>query len=354
MIIFSLGLILSHYTSGVIFFFIVAFGYLAGNMERTYKQTSRIEIQKSFLALILVVIFLWYVQICETRFDQGAVYATKNVIENFGNFFVEETRPEGTLQIMGIGIRSLGDSIYSFSHYLISLLIALGTCFILYENVRGTEKKWVSNELTSAHLGMVAGAVIVLTSMVLLPHLSNVYTLDRMWSQAMILLSLSYIFGGVMLAGRKESRKALIFILIMTLFLYANNSYLIYQFLGEQRSLVLNSVGPDFAHFYVHDPEIAGALWLANMTKNESLVYSDASGGVRLSYGNLRDRWNTVTFFRLNKPLDKGNYLYLNYVNVILNIVYMGNNYVPLGDYSHLFAKSKKTYDNGNAIVFFD
>jgi uncharacterized membrane protein len=349
-IIFMVALVVSHYSTAYIFFAILTVSFIASYLGKGINKSKTNEISLIFLALTIAFIFVWYAQVSTTNFENG-VLAVKSIFTNLGDFFLVESRQEGTLRVMGIGVKSLGDSLYSFSHYLVSVIIAIGILALVYSAINGSKLSIILHDPEKEFLAMMVAAAFILASIVFLPYLSREYTSDRLWTEAMVLLSFPFVVG-FFAAGKERHIWLRLLLLAILLFHFANTNYLFYQATGEQHSLVLNSAGINFAHFFVHDSEIASSKWLAKKIKSESLVYSDFDGGQRLYFGPVASSWKGKTFFLYQPAFSKDDYIYLDYNNVILGTVFTGRESLPIKDFNNVLIIRQKIFDNGGSQIY--
>jgi uncharacterized membrane protein len=294
-IIFMAALVVSHYSTAYIFFALLFGGFIAGYLGIN-RIPGRADVISVGLVLIsIILIFVWYAQVSDVNFKDG-VRVVESLLRSMGSFFIEETRHQGTLKVMGVGAKSIGDLLFSASHYLVALIIATGLTCLIYARAKGVRLRVLSRELENEHLGMLILSAAILVVMMLMPFLSREYTADRLWTQAMVLLSLPFILG---LCGIAANRRKVLNLLLLAvlLFHFANANYLVYQATGESRSLIFNSFGPEYAHFFVHDTEIKSSKWLAKEMRPDSKVYSDFDGAQRLYFGPVKAGWNSITFF---------------------------------------------------------
>lgn len=350
LITFMAALVVSHYGTAYVFFAILMGGFIAGYLEKNHPAFRPYLISGKQVLFSGIFIFIWYAQISDVSFTKG-VLVVKDVLFGMGNFFIAETRHQGTLKVMGIGARSSGDFLFSISHYLIALIIALGIIWLLYARIKGIRSGVLLSELEIQHLGMLVMSAAILMAMILMPYLSQDYTADRLWTQVMVLLSLPFVIGlSSVLRNRRNALNLLL--LAVILFHFSNANYLPYQMIGEPRSLVLNSAGPDYGHFFVHDTEIESSRWLSDRKEQGAKVYSDFDGGQHLSLGHVEANWSSITFFLYEPHIKKIDYIYLGYSNVVLDRVFTGYEYLSRELLSDLFVDKAKIYDNGDSQIY--
>ena len=341
----------SHYATAIIFLIILAGVYLGRRVP--LKSLSRYEriVEGSLPVLYFAMIFFWYGQVTGSAFTQG-VDVFQTVFRNLGRFFLLESRHEGTMHVMGAGVSSVPDMIYSVSYYVIAIIIAIGVLSLTYSMISNRKSRRILSRKPSPNLTvMMMVCSGLLAAMILLPRLSTEYTMDRLWTQMIIILSGAFVVGCAFLSLGRQ-RVAIILVATILVFHFFAASFVIHQAYGVHKSMVFNSDGPDYSHFYVRTEEVNGAEWLGrNMNRNLS-VFTDFDTGARVAaYGNVSRDWFTMTFFDRNDSLEN-NYLFLGYYEVVLGQVYTGETFVDLEHYRERFDATNKVFDNGGVEIF--
>jgi len=349
-LIFIAALIVSHYSTAYIFFMLLLGGFVAGYLGKNRLQERGYVISLGLVLISVILIFIWYAQVSDANFKEG-VRVVECLLRSMGSFFIEESRHQGTLKVMGVGAKSIGDILFSASHYLVALIIATGLTCLIYTRAKGIRLKVLSEELENEHLGMLILSAAILAAMILMPVLSREYTADRLWTQAMVLLSLPFILGICAIAGNRRKTLNLLLLTVL-LFHLANSNYLVYQATGESRSLVFNSFGPEYAHFFVHETEILSSKWMVKEMRPDSQVYSDFDGAQRFYSGPVKIGWNGITFFMYRPPIGLNDYVYLGYNNVVLDKIYTGFETISTKSVKNLLINESEIYDNGGSRVY--
>lgn len=349
-IIFAASIVVSHYSTSYIFVAAIAGSFLFA-LAITNRTTKNCFIRSGIIFISMIMIFVWYAQVSDLNFT-NCVFAIKSMFLSLGNSFMVESRHEGTLKVMGVGAKSICDILFSVSHYIASIMIGLGILYLLHTILnRVVIRDAIFHQLDTEYLGMQLVGFLMLVAIIVVPNLSQIYTADRLWTQSMIVLSFPFVIGFCAIFRNHRNILNLALVLVL-LFYFANANYLVYQINGEPRSLILNSHGQDYAHFFVRSSEITSVKWLSKEMKQGSIVYSDFDNGKRLSFGPKGSNWHSITFFQYKNKIDDNNYLYLSYSNIISGNIFTGINYAPIRDYKELFDCENKIYDNGNSQIY--
>lgn len=343
------SVIISHYTTTFIFLTILFGVYLGSLLPFRWMPNSERILRKSIPVLGFVLMFFWYGQMTGPAFTKG-VKSFQIVFENFGRFLLLESRHEGTVHVMGVGANSIPDVLYSIDHYVMAVIIAIGVLGLarLVISKRGRLKDFVRSPNSNLLLMMIICSAFV-AAMILLPFASSSYTMDRLWTQMLVLLSGAFVIGCILVA---RNRRTLAVSLVGALLIiqFVTGTYLVYQAFGIHKSMVFNPDGQEYAQFYVHDEEIAGAQWLGHTMDRELQVFTDFEGTRRLTFGNVPGGWSSKTFFRSNRSAD-GNYVYLGYYNVVNGEISTGTEFISISHFHSLFQVSSKIYDNGGCVI---
>ena len=345
-VIFMFSVIVSHYSTSYIFFFIML-GVFAGMKLLTKKQSLKKAISLTLMLLFFASIFFWYSQVTEAPFSAGIHFFGKT-FENLGNFFVEELRAETAQMVIGRGIPMDVPHIMEFIlTYITFIFIAIGVLSVTKKH----KETSLSTKFEIEYLSMmwICGMILALT--VALPFVSTGYGMTRLYSQLLVILALAFVIGGVAIS--KYSRiPAYIIILIVLIPYFMSITGVTYQIAGIPNAISLNSDGDSYDSLYVHDQESYAANWLKDNNKQNLKVYTDYAGSMRLkSQGKIQSP--DGRFYENNKTINEG-YIYLRYQNVVDGEILKSTwkDVHNLTEYSHLFAGKSKIYNNGGSEVY--
>lgn len=345
------SVMISHYTTTFIFLIILTW-ILVGTLvlPRRIPRHARV-VSKTLPVLYFAMMFFWYGQLTGSAFS-NAIVAFDVAIRNLGSFFLFESRDEGTLHTMGFGASSAPDLLYSLDLYLVSAIIGIGVLYLAWLMLSKKRSLGEFSEALSPSLVLMMGiSSILLVSMIILPHVSSEYTMDRLWTQMLVVLSGAFVVGCFFLS-RSKKRRAVVLVTTVLVANFFTAGYLVYQGYGVHKSMIINSDGPEYSYFYIHAGEIAGATWLkAHM--NESLtVFTDFDTSARVAvYGDINISWSARNFFSDGSALRNG-YLFLGYYELVKGQVYTGVKFNNTANYRGLFESGDRIYDNGYTEIY--
>jgi len=350
LIIFTFGIVVSHYTTAYIFF-ILEFSILLARQIKKFKT----NITPIMVTLFFALIFFWYSQVTESSFND-VVRVIENTFINLINFFDVEARDESVLIVLGGGIRTIPEMIEIYTYDVTFAFIGIG---VLYSAIK------CRNEFDDEYLAMMLASLTVLGLFVMLPYINHQYGNARLFIQLAVLLSLAFVIGGKFIGKRfrlKHAALILIPLLILQLF---NVTFVTDQAFGVPKSMDLNREGDRYNEFYIHDQEVAAARWLVKHNEDSVNIYSDDFGVKRVYWGYLDDRKARGITIKLSetKKVNHG-YIYLRYENVINKKFYFRRYGEKVGErsriiskylkeFSYLFNKAEKIYDNAYSEIYY-
>ena len=401
-IIFIASCIVSHYSTTYIFFFIVLGSFL-GLEILSKKYTFKRVISLTIVLLFFAFIFFWYSQVTETAFNAGVGFI-ENTLTNLNEFFILESRGAGEA-LLGGGIMQKGipQKIEFIFTWITLAFIAIGVLTMIKKykemvTIPGVElnhskPNFLKNKFKIEYLVLVLACSALLVIMIALPFVAQGYSMMRLHSQVLVILSICFVMGGItilknfpfikkaLLKKQKEGKKddiwkgkedasqkpfrksidrenasevwACLVILLVLIPYFLCVTGVTYQIFGVPRAITLNSEEKQYDLIYVHDQESYGAKWLKVHSEDKSRVYTDFWGSFRLisqaSFSpKLIDR-NSL----LERKKIKG-YIYLRYDNVVngkLAARGVTETY-NVTEYDDVFIERNKIYNNGGAEVY--
>ena len=390
-IIFMLSVVVSHYSTAYIFFFIML-GTFAGVEILSKKYTFKRVISLTLVILFFAFIFFWYSQVTETAFKSGVGFVEKTFL-NLNKFFIEEMREPLFGKLVG---QELVYPILSRANLAVTwctfIFIGIGvlTMLIRYKemvvvsNINLKKPDFLKTKFEMEYLMMALVCSGLLVVMVALPFVSVGYGIQRLYSLMMVILSVCFIIGGMTLSKnlsfikkalpkkpilRKKSftkrshylrnnggsdsqvwAYLIILLLLTPYFLFQTDA--MYQVFGAQVSVNLNSEGKAYNREYVHDSESCAAKWLKEYKEAKLRIYTDHFGAFRLvSQGPLPYKKIDERSFPMHKKLKEG-YIYLYYTNVVENKMVVERVDYNMSEYSDTLIGKSKIYDNNCAEIY--
>lgn len=319
-IIFTVSMIISHYTTTYIFVFLICFTWL-GELILRLSRRSNLGNQyppyfgsSNFLALVFALLFLffWYGIVAPAPLQEGIIFFMRS-LSNIKSILLSVGQSDSGVAVLGVGLR--GREFPLWMHVIVSwfftVFIGIGVLWVLWSLIRRKESEEFVN-FQSTQLLMALGCLVTLVISVLLPYAMQRYDMTRVYFMTMVLLVVFFIIGGR--AIEKWLRcKNYVLILIVGLTFYLCNTGTLYQFFNIPRSIFLNTGGSDYNDMYIYEQEIQAGKWLAMYRDADLPICTDHLGDCRLiSQANLGDA-NAYTLFNYRSQIS--GYLYLRNFN---------------------------------------
>jgi len=359
-VIFMASTLLSHYSTTYIFLFMLISVYLIGLPLRKYQQFKSITIVS--ISLFFSMIFLWYSQITESPFN-SVIWFIEYTFKELPKFFVEESRSYEMNLLTGGGFR---ESYLSAIHYVLIYVTfaftgvgVLGTMikrkdmlFIAWP--RKSESGFLQTKFEMDYFFTAVASIGIQMATLVLPYVSEGYDITRLYSQTLVLLSVFFIIGGIVLSKYFFKLNPRWLILLLLILYAAFTTGATYEVAGVHKQAYLSSEAVTYSFENIDDQESSAAKWLKERIGSKSQIYTaDAYGSQALiSQGkfspSLIDRYS----FYYRRQI-KG-CLYLSYNNA--NGKFMSTGWVSelcdISDYSDTFISKNMIYNNGGGVVY--
>lgn len=375
-IIFTIGIIVSHYSSGYVFFFImlssviiiqcikfiIKIKKLNTSNETNSSLFNKTEfISVGLLILSFVIMFVWYSQITGTAFDSGINYLVKT-LGRLNDFFIMESRDPTIYQAMGSTLSNapLIRYINFFTSWASIGFIAVGilTALISMLNFKMLKRKLKLNSSSMINLdflGLSISSFVIMVAAVILPFVLVFYSLPRLYYFLIVILSIFFILGGKIIAKNLKVKKPYILILVILIPILLSNIGITPQFFGAPNSILLNPSDNINNTYYVYDSEAYGAAWIGNYRDLNNKFYTDSRAAARIVSIGLIPRENIIEISKYGYS----GYTYLSYYNIKQGELYFWK-YTTIGDtydikeYSDIFDQKNRVYDSGNSEILFN
>ena len=414
LIVFIFSVVVSHYSTAYIFFFVIV-GTFIGTEILLKKYTFKKVISLTFTLIFFALIFFWYSQVTETAFNAGVAFV-ENTLVNLNEFFLEESRSEQLKPLVGQG---LAYPILSKANLVVTwctfILIGIGVVtiakrykeMIAISNIKHKNPDFLKTKFEMEYLVMALTCAGLLVIMVAIPYVSVGYGLQRLYSLVIVILSVCFVIGGITLShflskertcAKKEtlfakqkaftekcyhssfgkaflSKKRFVLkekqesltknatqnpqvraYLIILLILIPYSMFVtgaMYQIFGAPVASTLNSEIEACDLESIHDSESYAAKWLAGNIKKRDMI-SVTDGYARhglISQGKIpKTLVNTWMFSKHKKQ--EGWYIYLSYYNVVKGKLMVGGMPCNMTEYSDMFTGESKIYDNNCAEIY--
>jgi uncharacterized membrane protein len=345
-LIFSFGLVTSHYAIAVIFLLFIFFAVVS---LIVLKRPSR-KITVSMIVLFFAVMFTWYI------FTSAQAY-TFNSFLQFGNmvyghlsdFFNPASRGQTVLTGLGLAQSpSLWSTISRIFAYLTEALIVVG--FIGWASERARRKIRIENE----YFILTFAAIVLLALVILVPDLANTLDMTRFYHILLFFLAPLCVMGAafiVRLLSKREKEFAVVALMLIVLvpfFLFQTE--FVFEVTGSDSwSIPLSGYRMNalllYGHFgYTDAYSVNGAQWLSrNVDVNNSRLYADdsAASNVLTIYGMIYSGY--VSGLSNTTIVANNGVVYLSTLNVVAGVI-------PSGGLSWNTSQLSSTFDNLNMV----
>ncbi|CAD6491634.1 MAG: hypothetical protein FFODKBPE_00177 [Candidatus Argoarchaeum ethanivorans] len=356
-IVFLLSTVVSHYSTTYVFFFIMLEVFIG--MEILSKRyTFKKLISLTLVILFFAFIFFWYSQVTETAFNAGVGFI-ENTLSNLNKFFIGELREEQFKQLAG---KELAYPILSKANWVVTwctfILIGIGVLTMLrrykemvsVSNIKHKKPDFLKTKFDMEYLVMTLACAGLLVIMVALPFVSIGYEIHRLYSLVIVILSVCFVMGGIVLAKYTKIKPYLIILLILIPYSMFVTSAM-YQIFGAD-SVTLSSAGKGYDIEYLHDSESCAAKWVKEKTDGDSRINTADYHGTRklMSQGKIPPGRITHYYFFNHLKID--GHIYLGYNNVVNDKLEEKNELHNMVEYSDNFIEKSKIYDNRGSEVY--
>ena len=368
-IVFIASCMVSHYSTTYIFFFIML-GTFVGMKILSKKFAFGKMISLKMVILFFSMVFFWYSQVTETAFIVGVGFI-ETTFENFHNFFILELRGTGEA-LLGQGIMEKGipHKIEFVFTWLTFAFIGIGIITLIrrymemsFPELKFKKPEFLKDKFEVEYFLITLACSGLLVVMIALPFVAIGYSLERLYTVAIIILSVFFVIGGVTLSkqifGKSLIRDRsvvwayLIILLILIPYFFCVTGVM-YNIFGYSRAITLNSEGEQYDLLYVYDQEICSAKWLKSNTNERDIIYADTYGDKRLiSQGGITpsriNHWWLAT-----DPVRIDGYIYLRSANSMNGkLVDYHNEVYDMADYSNIFFEKNGIYNSGCSKIYY-
>jgi len=366
-LIFAISCVVSHYGITYVFLFIILFTWIGmqiiprllprsrgavagGNNPPKHQLKGNITMVTTLL--FLAVLFFWYSQVTISPFYVGVV-TMNNALINLSKLLAIEAKGTTVTAALGGGIHLIPQWIRVVVSWLTVGLIGIGVLYTLatfrrtiaVPGSRHTEPDSLHSKFEMEYFIMsLVGCTLVVIS-VILPLILMSYSMERIFSQLVVILSPFLIIGGTMVAKWLRTRPQWIILLVLIPFFMCSTGTM-YQLLGAPASMALNSEGTEYELWYTHDQDSYAAKWVIRHTEEGAALYAGAWPGPRVLQSQ-----GSIPLYRIKRALvaqERGEvingYIYLRYADVVLNRTVTDN--------PDIFVGKNKIYTTGDSEVY--
>lgn len=350
--VFSLGLIVSHYSLAYFFFASIAAVWVVAVL---WKRKVKI-VTGRMVILFGVMTFSWFIYVSSGAAYTSLLAAVDSVHSHLlFDFFDPASRGSQVLAAVGssTGATSIWHSIGRIQFNIIEGLIIIGF-------VAGFVRKKLKF-LNDDFNVMIMCNLLVLGACVLLPNFAAIFTVSRFYQITLFFLAPLCILGGLatlkFLTRNRVKRKYLmvtIAIIVLVPFFLFQTGFIYEVAKDDSVSLPLSAYRLTPIQLaqngVITGYDVSGANWLAKYENTSKPVYADTTSYLVFGYANLR---NGVPLSP-NLDASSGSYVYLNQYNIRDGIVlqYTGGQTFNLTQMSGALSSLNTVYSAGDCEIY--
>jgi len=372
-LIFTFGIIVSHYGLAYLILSLIVTGYIF--LKYVLKSKSD-GFHLEYILIFFVITISWYMY-----FSNGSLI--QQVIKLFSHYYdvmFEEILSTRSTQVIVGNAFSLWGSVLKILYEVSQIFIIVGFLYV----VKNFKKLKFSKEYLSFSFMLL---VALGSSLV---YSNTGMNLHRLYHIASILLAIYCIVGGNLTLSKINQYSKYfssykinpnkILTLFLILFLLVNIGFVqeVSKMDTTSYSISQNSITVDkntdniydkmlssrtFYRVYIPDQDFHGTMWLSKYKNSNDIIYADITAKFFsfVSYGMMPyflDPYSS-RIHSLNDPSPKESnaYVYFKYINIVYGLVTNDeltekeNAYFPLEIYLNEFSQKNKIYTNGENWV---
>lgn len=362
-IIFSTGLVLSHYSMSYIFLFYILLVLILLFLVKRPSTT----ITLSMVAFFFGIMFSWYIFTSSSGAFTSLVTFGDNVYNDLGGFLSIESRGSGVMR--GLGLESSPTPLNTASRifaYATQFLILVG--FIV--EITGRTKKRARTPATTSpeYMAFSTMNIALLALLILVPGLALTMRIERFYHILLFVLAPFCVLGAQKLVSfvstSKTESKTIVLLLVILIPYFLFQTSFIYEVTGSRsqsiplsrnhmdRFLLFNNYG------YIDEQSVSGVEWMSDHLNlsDTSITGAPLSADlisttyVLTSYGMYRGELDILS---RNTVIRSGEAVYLSSYNVIDGKFRDSSGTLKnITDISSLLDKLNKLYSNGASEIY--
>jgi len=352
LILFSFGLIVSHYGLAEIFLLFLTSVWILSLIIRGSSKS----ITFSFVMLFFVLTFTWYIFTSSSTVYSAFLHFAQSVYDKMGDIFNLRLREPEILR--GLGIEQ-PPTIWN----MISRVFAYATeFFILIGFIQLVMKGRTKNRFGKEFSLFILIAMLFLFALILVPGLSGIMGMTRFYNVLLLFVAPLCAIGAdaiikLIFKHQGESNKTLTLILVVLMGYFLFQTGFVYEVTESYSwSVPLSKHRMDLGRLYrefgyINAYSISGAQWLSNKTNVlTTTIYADRYSRLNelRAYGLIRA--GSVAVLSNTTKVRSLGLVYLNPQNVIENVVY-GKGSWNTSDLQ-LVSTMNVIYSNGGSEVY--
>jgi len=352
--IFSFGLVTSHYALAEIFLLFISVTVVS---LIVLKRPSK-KITVSMVVFFFAVMFTWYIYTSGSATFNSFLEFGNTVYGHLGDFFNPASRGQTVLTGLGLAESpSIWNTVSRYFAYITQGLIVVG--FIGLVSARVHRRIRIENEYFI--LGFIAMAFLAMV--IVVPGLANTLDMTRFYHILLFFLAPFCVMGAgfiVRLLSKREKElavSALLLIVLVPFFLFQTE--FVFEVTGSDSwSIPLSGYRMNALRLYGHYGyadaySVYGAQWLSrNVDVNNSELYADlsADSSVLTIYGHIYIGY--VNGLSNTTIVADNGVVYLSTLNVVAGVIPSGGLLWNTSELSSVFGDLNVVYANGGSEIY--
>jgi len=342
-IIFSFGLVTSHYGLSLIFLFFISLTFI---LLSIVKKSSR-TITASMIMLFFVIMFTWYIYTSRSAVFDSILNYSNYVYNQLGEFFDPASRGQDVLR--GIGLESpptIWNAVSRAFAYFIQFLIAVGFVALVTKRIKVNVDR--------NYFILISIAITFLSALILVPGLAKTLNMTRFYHILLFFLAPLSIIGAMVLINLLSKRKreflvSILLLIVLTPYFLFQTSFVYELTESESWSVPLSKYKMDSLRLYcsfgyIDGYSVFGAQWLSKKIDiPHTQIYADVTSArnVLIAYGMITLK-NVKILSNVTK-ISANDTVYLSSLNIVGGII--------IGDL-HLFNSSELSFINDTNKIY--
>lgn len=345
-VIFSFGLIISHYALAEIFLFLIFAAWITATV---YLKRPSFNLQLSMVIFFFVAMFVWYIYASGAVVFESFMSFTGWISDQLGDFFNPASR--GTTVLAGLGLAESPSFLNTISRgfaYLTEIFIVIGVIALV--------TKKIQFRFGYDYIVFSVVTVVFLVILTIIPGLANALSMTRFYHILLMILAPFCVVGMWKTAEYFPKRRRQLFFtslvigVLVPYFMFQTN--FVYEVAGsESWSIPLSGYRMNPTQLYgsfgfLESYSVHGATWVSRYVPYEyNLVADNGMYTAMPAYGLIYRGYMEPLSNETN--LEQGQFVYLSYISI---------NYEPQtsnGTIPRLLNQTSIVYSNGGSEVYY-
>jgi len=371
LMIFSFGVVVSHYSTSYIYLLFIAFAFVL-----SYKYGNGGVLTKEVVLFLFAITFSWYIYISNSAF-LGLTNSIGNMITFFGrDLFNPSARSAYVFSMLNPATSS---SIVGLIHRLLVYcqngLILIGVLMLFIR------KKEIPFAKEYKYISVLSMFLLVLGLAV--PNLAPTLRFERFYQITLLFLAPFFVFGGLVIIGfirnlcshlssfrisilgrlrpaiPRNLSLQLVTLLMIASFLFqvgfvshVTGSAPLSDSLDLDRRKTSNNLEVLFGLYEIYIPEqdVYSARWYLRSADQESWVYADTQSKANVLTAYALKNRDRIRILSNTTAVEHGAFIYLRYLNVRHNTIVTYEGLLNTSDIS-LLSECDTIYSNGASEI---